>query len=43
VERTRLLGPVLSTLGNRQERRIWTQLKNQLEAAPASQAAPVYR
>ena len=37
----RLLRPVLRVLGNRQERRIWTSLKRQLEAAPASEAAPV--
>jgi hypothetical protein len=30
----RLLGPVITRLGIRQEERIWTSLKKQLEAAP---------
>ena len=30
----RLLGPVITWLGRRQERRIWTSLKKHLEAAP---------
>jgi Polyketide cyclase / dehydrase and lipid transport len=31
----RLLGPMITWLGIRQERRIWTSLKEHLEAAPA--------
>ncbi len=31
----RLLGPVVTWLGRRQERRIWASLKEHLEAAPA--------
>jgi hypothetical protein len=35
----RLLGPVITWMGVHQERRIWTALKNHLEAAQAGQAA----
>ena len=34
----RLLGPVISWLGTRQERRIWASLKQHLEAAPQPSA-----
>ena len=34
----RLLGPVISLLGMRQERRIWASLKQHLEAAPQPSA-----
>jgi hypothetical protein len=34
----RLLGPVISWLGIRQERRIWASLKQHLEAAPQPSA-----
>jgi hypothetical protein len=34
----RLLGPVISWLGMRQERRIWASLKQHLEAAPQPSA-----
>jgi hypothetical protein len=34
----RLLGPVVTWLGARQEQRIWTSLKHHLESAPAGQA-----
>ena len=33
----RLLGPVITWMGIRQEQRIWTSLKKHLEAAPADQ------
>jgi hypothetical protein len=33
----RLLGPVITWMGVRQERRIWAALKNHLEAAQAAQ------
>jgi Polyketide cyclase / dehydrase and lipid transport len=36
----RLLGPVITWMGIRQERRIWTALKGHLEAAPPAQAGP---
>jgi hypothetical protein len=36
----RLLGPVITWLGIRQERRIWTSLKKHLEAAPPASAGP---
>jgi hypothetical protein len=36
----RLLGPVITWLGRRQEQRIWTALKQHLEAAPAGPATP---
>jgi len=32
----RLLGPVITWMGVRQEQRIWTSLKKHLEAAPAA-------
>jgi Polyketide cyclase / dehydrase and lipid transport len=32
----RLLGPVITWVGRRQERRIWASLKEHLEAAPAA-------
>ncbi len=32
----RLLNPVITWMGVRQEQRIWTSLKNLLEAAPAA-------
>jgi hypothetical protein len=31
----RLLGPMITWMGRRQERRIWTSLKHRLEASPA--------
>ncbi len=31
----RLLGPLITWMGIRQEQRIWTSLKNRLEATPA--------
>jgi Polyketide cyclase / dehydrase and lipid transport len=31
----RLLGPMITWMGGRQERRIWTSLKHRLEASPA--------
>jgi uncharacterized protein YndB with AHSA1/START domain len=31
----RLLGPLITWMGRRQERRIWTSLKHRLEASPA--------
>jgi hypothetical protein len=34
----RLLGPVITWLGRRQEQRIWTSLKEHLEAAPPAPA-----
>ena len=34
----RLLGPVISWLGTRQERRIWASMKQHLEAAPQPSA-----
>jgi hypothetical protein len=34
----RLLGPVITWLGTRQEQRIWASLKQHLEAAPAGSA-----
>lgn len=34
----RLLGPVVTWLGMRQEQRIWTSMKHHLEAAPAGSA-----
>ena len=34
----RLLGPVITWMGVRQEQRIWTSLKKHLEAAPAARA-----
>jgi hypothetical protein len=36
----RLLGPVITWMGIRQEQRIWTSLKKHLEAAPAAPAGP---
>jgi hypothetical protein len=36
----RLLGPVITWMGIRQEQRIWTSLKKHLEAAPAASAGP---
>lgn len=36
VGRVRLLRPVLHLLGNRQERRVWSALKVQLESTPLS-------
>ena len=33
----RLLGPLISWLGTRQERRIWASLKQHLQAAPQAQ------
>ncbi len=33
----RLLGPVVTWMGKRQEQRIWTSLKKRLEGAPATQ------
>ena len=36
----RLLGPVITWLGTRQEQRIWASLKQHLEAAPAGPAKP---
>jgi hypothetical protein len=32
----RLLGPVITWMGSRQEQRIWTSLKKHLEAAAAA-------
>jgi uncharacterized protein YndB with AHSA1/START domain len=32
---SRLLGPMITWMGRRQERRIWTSLKHRLEASPA--------
>jgi hypothetical protein len=49
VGSSRLLRPVLGMVGNRQERRIWTELKHRLErddrpaSAPAREPALVYR
>jgi len=37
---SRLLGPVITWMGIRQEQRIWTSLKKHLEAAPAASAGP---
>lgn len=34
----RLLGPLITWMGRRQERRIWTSLKQRLEASPADYA-----
>jgi len=34
----RLLGPLITAIGRRQERRIWSSLKTHLEAAPARPA-----
>jgi hypothetical protein len=36
----RLLGPVITGIGIRQERRIWTSLKSHLEAASRASAGP---
>jgi hypothetical protein len=36
----RLLGPVITWLGIRQEQQTWTSLKKHLEAAPAASAGP---
>jgi hypothetical protein len=36
----RLLGPVITWMGIRQEQRIWASLKKHLEAAPAAPAGP---
>ena len=36
----RLLAPVITWMGIRQEQRIWTSLKKHLEAAPAASAGP---
>ena len=36
----RLLRPVITWMGIRQEQRIWTSLKKHLEAAPSAQAGP---
>src|SRR5450759_1777323 len=36
----KLLGPVITWMGIRQEQRIWASLKKHLEAAPAASAGP---
>jgi uncharacterized protein YndB with AHSA1/START domain len=35
----KLLGPLITSLGRRQERRIWTSLKHRMEASPADAAS----
>ena len=37
---SRLLGPMITWMGRRQERRIWTSLKHRLEASPADAGKP---